>query len=92
MYGTNMHERLPLLTEKDFALQKAIEIVTAAEMDILQGTQPTTVWESEEEHTTNFEKQCQCYRECGHSTATCQLCQNTCHSYGEQGHIHVRVM
>ena len=45
-----------LLTEKDFTLQKAIEIAMSAEMAVLQGTQLTTVRESEEVHRLNYER------------------------------------
>ena len=45
-----------LLTEKDLTLQKAIEIAMSAEMAVLQGTQLTTVRESEEVHRLNYER------------------------------------
>ena len=60
-----------LLTENDLTLQKAIEMDPAAEMTILQDTQPITVWESEEVHRLNYEILCQCYGKHGDSTVTC---------------------
>ena len=81
--------RKKLLTEMDLTLQKAIEMATAVGMAILQDTQPTAVWESEEVHRLNYEGQYQCCGKRGHSTATCQLRHGTCYRYGERDHIQV---
>ena len=64
-------------------------MATAVGIAILQDTQPTAVWESEEVHRLNYEGQCQCCGKYGHSTATCQLHHSTCYRCGERDHIQV---
>lgn len=49
-----------LLAEKDSTLKKAVEMATAAEMAVLDGTQQTTVCESEKVHRVNYATQYQC--------------------------------
>ena len=77
------------MTEKELTLQKAIEIATATEIVVLQGTQLTAEQDSEEVHRLNHEWQCQCCGKSEHPTTACQFCQSTCYNCGECGHMQV---
>lgn len=79
-----------LLAEKDLTLKKAVEVATAAEMAVLEGVQKSTVRKSGKMYrAVNYVQQCQCCGKRGHSVASCQFCQGTCHKCGEQGHMQV---